>query len=74
MELKNKLIIRNYTDLSDYECLEYVQSVINTGKISQNKGILQYCFVTTFKNGVVVSVDRRTKSGTNTFYVYRNGD
>ena len=42
----NKLIIDNRTDLTDAECLPYVQAVIYKGRISNNDK--QYCFLTTF--------------------------
>ena len=35
--MKDKIIIHNYTDLSDFEVIDYVGKVINNGKISTTK-------------------------------------
>lgn len=69
----NKLIVRNYTDLNDLEILSYVMTVMKAGKISETNKGPQYCFHTSFKDGIEVSVH---KSGINTetFYVYKEGD
>lgn len=67
--LKNKLIIRNYTDLEDFEAISYVRAVIAEGKISDEGR--QYCYVTTFKSGYKVICDRRKNSDTHTFYVLK---
>lgn len=48
----NKLIIDNQTDLSEIEVFPYIWEIINQGKISNNNK--QHCYVTTFKDGIVV--------------------
>lgn len=66
-----KLIIKNETTfLSDLEALTYVIEVVDRGRISNyNK---QYCYVTSWPNGVVV-IAQQTKKGTDTFIVqYRH--
>ena len=35
--MKNKIIIHNYTDLSDFEIIDYIGRVIGNGKISETK-------------------------------------
>lgn len=63
----HKLIIKNNVSfLSDIEALSYVQYVVEQGRIS-NYG-KEYCFVTSWKNGVVVFT-HRTKEGTDVFTV-----
>lgn len=43
-----KLIIENRTrGLSDYQCLSYVQKVIELGRVSNNDK--QYCYLTAFE-------------------------
>lgn len=68
-ELTDKIIIHNYSDLSDYDVMLYIASVIGKGKISQTSQGEQYCFVTTFKKGITISSGR--KNNTYTFYVER---
>ena len=67
MKLNDKIIIHNYTNLSDFKVLKMVSDVVNEGKISKTNQGEQYCFASTFKNGVVVSSTRR--NNTYTFYV-----
>ena len=69
----NKLIIRNYTKLSDLEVLTYIITVVNEGKISETSKGPQYCFHTTFKDNIGVSVVKSGKE-TETFYVFKEGD
>lgn len=71
MDKNNKLIIHNYTNLSDYEALEYIQLVVGKGKVSDSKYGKQYCYVTTFKNGITVQCTRR--NDTYTFYLIKEG-
>jgi hypothetical protein len=66
---KNKIIIHNYSDLEDFECISFIRAVISDGKISKTKQGEQYCFATTFKNGIVVNCSRR--NNTYTFTVNR---
>ena len=65
----SKIIIHNYSDLEDYECVSFIRAVISEGKVSETKQGKQYCFVTTFKNGIVVGCSRR--NNTYTFKVIR---
>ena len=53
-----RLIIDNRTDKSDIEVMAMINSVVLSGKISQGPKGKQYCYLTTFKNGVVVSCTR----------------
>lgn len=69
----NKLIIRNYTELSDMEVLSYVISVVKEGRVSKTGKGPQYCFHTTFKDNIEVSVVKSGKD-TETFYVFKEGD
>mgnify|MGYP006428919481 CR=1 FL=1 len=60
----NKLIIDNRTDLTDAECLPYVERVINRGRISNNNK--QYCYATSFEKDketiLIVITDLNSKS------------
>lgn len=57
--MKDKIIIHNYTNLSDLEVLDYISRVVANGFLSKtNKNGKQYCFITTFKTGYVVSCDK----------------
>lgn len=69
MQLNDKIIIHNYTNLSDFEVLILVSEIVIDGKISQTKQGKQYCAVVTFKNGVVITSSRR--NNTYTFYVVK---
>ena len=68
-DIKWKIIIRNYTDLEDFEAISYIRAVISEGKISDNGR--QYCYLTTFKSGYKVITDRRKNSNTHTFYLVK---
>jgi hypothetical protein len=63
-----KIIITFDDEVLDIEAVLAVESVIEQGRISENKNGPCYCFVTTFKNGGVSYADR-TKSGTDTFRI-----
>ena len=65
----DKIIIHNETGLNDITVMKMVQSVIDAGKVSETSQGKQYCFVTTFKNGCIVTSTR--KNDTYTFKVYR---
>ena len=71
-ELKSKIIIHNYSDLSDSDAIFYVGTVINKGKISKTSQGEQYCFVSVFKNGITISSGRR--NDTYTFFVERRNN
>ena len=58
----DKLIIENQTDLSLLEILGYVNHVVNMGKISKTSKGEQYCFLTTYRGGIVVYADKNKKS------------
>ena len=67
--LKNKIIIRNYTDMDDYNIILRISKVISEGKISETKSQgKQYCFVTTFKDCNIICNKRNE---TYTFYVFK---
>lgn len=68
-ELTDKIIIHNYSDLSDYEVLLYIAGVVDGGKVSKTSQGEQYCFVTTYKSGITISSGR--KNNTYTFYIER---
>ena len=68
-KMKSKIIIHNHSDLSDYDVLLYVNTVIKQGKISKTNEGDQYCFVTTFKGGITVCSGRR--NNTYTFIIER---
>lgn len=72
-EPKNKLIIRNYTDLNDIDVMSYVLTVMYNGKISETSKGQQYCFHTSFDGGIGVSVVKSGKD-TETFYVFKEGE
>lgn len=69
-EIKDKIIIRNYTSLSDDKVILYIKSVIDHGKVSKSGGKYQYCFVTQFEDNIVVYCNRR--NNTYTFYICKN--
>lgn len=63
--MKDKIIIHNYTNLSDLEVLDYISRVVANGFLSKtNKNGKQYCFITTFKAGYVVSCDKNKNTYT----------
>lgn len=49
MEMNNKLIIHNYTDLDDLRVLGYIMKVVEQGKVSECRGKEQYSFISIFK-------------------------
>jgi len=57
-----KLIIENRTDRPISELLGYIASVLDMGKISETSKGKQYCFATTFKDGIVIFADKNKKS------------
>lgn len=66
-----KFIIEIRDDIGDYEGLEAVLSVVNSGRISN--GDTQYCYHTEFYNGVHVSaMPKRKGSETDKFIVHLN--
>ena len=66
--IKNKIIIRNYTDKTDLDVIEYVNIVISEGKKIKTNGQMKYPLITVFEDGTNVGCNR--KNNTNTFYIY----
>lgn len=48
VKVMEKLIIKNYSDLSSLQVMEIVTSVIDEGKVSGMESKKQYCYITTF--------------------------
>lgn len=57
---RNKIIIENRTELPLLKVMWYVEAVMKEGLIS-NDG-KQYCYMTTFRDGICVSTDLNKKS------------
>ena len=55
-----KIIIQNETDLPMTDAMVYVKHVISHGRISKDE--TQYCYVTTWPDGVIVYADKNKKS------------
>ena len=68
-EITDKIIIHNYSDLSDYEVLLYIAGIVKWGKVSKTSQGEQYCPVMIYKSGITISSGR--KNNTYTFYVER---
>ena len=60
--MMEKIIIENNSDLDIDDVLQYVGHVIRKGKISSTSKGDQYCFITTFENGIYVSSSKNKKS------------
>ena len=54
----NKFIIHNDTELTDLEALERVTNIVRCGKVSETSKGKQYCFLTTYKDGIVIGSNR----------------
>ena len=67
---QHKMIIYNFTDLSDLDVLQHVATVIHIGEISMSHNEKIYCPITTFRNGNVVYADKR--KNTYTFKICSN--
>lgn len=68
--MKDKIIIHNYTDLTDLDILKYITKVVEVGFLSETSANgKQYCFITTFKSGYTVNCDK--KRNTYTFKVVK---
>ena len=61
-----RLRVKIEDEIDPLFALSCVDAVIGKGRISKNN--TQYCYVTTFRNGVVVCASR-TRKGTDTFFV-----
>ena len=66
--MTDKIIIHNYTDLSDYDVLLHVVGVVKEGKVSKTSQGEQYCFVVDFKQCYICS---SRKGNTYTFRVMK---
>jgi len=67
--MASRLIIKNNTDLSDLECLDFIKETIKLGRISNNGKA--YCYVTIFNydnKQYQVSTTLNKKSDTFIFY------
>lgn len=51
------IIIHKSDDISDYDALSHVQTVIRGGRVSKNQ--TSYAYVTFFKDDIVVYADRK---------------
>jgi hypothetical protein len=51
------IIIHKQEDISDYDALLHVQTVIRDGRISKDGK--SYCYVTTFHDGFIVYADKK---------------
>lgn len=69
LQLKNKIIIHNYTNIDDIEALTHIEMAILC--IKQNK-LEQEKDIRIQRNGVMVS--REIKGSTQTFKIYRIGE
>jgi len=52
-----RIIIKNDTELKDFEALDVVRQVIMQGRVSGNEQE-SYCYVTKFSDGIVVYADK----------------
>ena len=58
--------------MSAADAARYVAQVIDAGRMSEAAGIPHYCWVTTFRDGTVVSTSRKkTANSADSFIVYR---
>lgn len=57
---KSRLIIENRTNLSMLDIMHHVIAVLRMGRISNDEK--QYCYVSTFADGIVIASDLNDKS------------
>ena len=55
--IMSKLIIHNFSSVSDIDALEYVKKVITGGRISGQGEKKQYCYLTQFAVGDNLTID-----------------
>lgn len=67
----SKITVENHTGMDDFCAMQHALTVVQGGRIS-NHGT-EYCYATTFLNGVVVT-SRRTKAGNDILRVTRLAD
>ena len=60
--MSERIIIENRTDLSMVYAIKYVDTVLKTGRISGDGERKQYCYLTTFNDGIYVSAIKNKKS------------
>lgn len=54
-----RIIIENLSHISTPKAIERVADVIRAGRVSEASGIKQYCFITTYRDGVEVYTRRK---------------
>ncbi len=64
----SKIIIQNDTNLPDKQVFSYVLQIMGMGRISNNN--TQYCYHTSFTNGIEVSSFLNKKS--DKFVIYKD--
>ena len=69
--MSRRIIITIEEDISDLDALDYVATVVGNGKVSKYKETEQYCFGTTFSNGVKVFARDKRNVNTDSFVVYK---
>ena len=67
--MTKKIIVEVHNGISMLLALEYVEEVVSMGKISVGRYGNQYCFHTSFRNNIHVSVVANKKS--ERFIVYK---
>ena len=65
-----KIIIDNLSDLPDHEVIKYIVSVMKEGRISNNGK--QYCYHSSFANGIQVFTTLNKQSDKFTVYQAQN--
>ena len=71
---KPRIIIIIEGEISHRTAFECVALVIDGGMISSTAGVPQYCFLTTFENGIVVYARSRSHEGcAHSFVVLKDG-
>lgn len=68
---KKKVIIHYDGDMKLYDVFKKVLKVISMGRISKARGRKQFCFVTTFHDGLIVYAMEKRNDTTDTFAVER---
>lgn len=62
MAVKSRVIIENRTELPDHFAMRYAMTVMEQGRISGSGDRAQYCYHTSFENGVHVSAFKNKAS------------
>ncbi len=60
--MSGKIIVHNRTDMPMEEAMVYVLHVIRGGRVSETSKGKQYCFCTTWKDGIIVWATRNQHS------------